>query len=150
MCLGSANPRPSTALDPARFGEWLEELIRVTCREEPAVVAHSLIGNLGARFAAAQGERLRRLVIYAAPGIGPYRMPIGLRAVAIRFAIRPRTAANMERFERFAFHDNDGTRDRHGSWFEAFSDYTALARCRPAREAHDAAADRDLHEADPG
>ena len=30
----------------------------------------------------------------------------------------------MERFERFAFHDYDGTRDRHGDWFEAFSDYT--------------------------
>ena len=33
-----------------------------------------------------------RLVVYAAPGVGPYRMPLRLRYVAIRFAIRPTAA----------------------------------------------------------
>jgi pimeloyl-ACP methyl ester carboxylesterase len=78
------------------FSDWLSALVRLTCAESPTLVAHSLLGTLAARFAASHGERLRRLVIYAAPGVGPYRMPIGLRAVAIRFALRP-SEANLER-----------------------------------------------------
>jgi pimeloyl-ACP methyl ester carboxylesterase len=71
---------------------------------------------------------LRRLVIYAAPGVGPYRMPLGLRVRAIRFSLRP-TEKNSERFERFAFADLDAARGRDSDWFEAFSRYT-MARAR--------------------
>ena len=62
-------------------------------------------------------------MIYGAPGIGPYRMPAGLRYAAIRFAIRP-TARNAERFDRFALLDLDATRDLDPGWFEAFDAYT--------------------------
>ena len=62
-------------------------------------------------------------MIYAAPGIGPYRMPLGLRVVAIRFMLRP-TARNAERFDRWAFFDFDQVRERDPGWFEAFSAYT--------------------------
>ena len=120
---GLGESEPVEKLDAGSFGEWFDDLLRLTCREEPTVVAHSLVGTLAARFAAAHPDRLRRLVIYAVPGIGPYRMPLGLRAVAIRFAIRP-TEANMERFERFAFQDLDAARDRDGDWLAAFSGYT--------------------------
>jgi pimeloyl-ACP methyl ester carboxylesterase len=122
-CPGLGESEPVDKLDAGRFGEWLEELLRVTCPDQPILVAHSLLGTLAARFAAAHGERLRRLVVYAAPGVGRYRMPLGLRAVAVRFAVRP-TEANMERFERFAFHDLEAARVRHGDWFAAFSEYT--------------------------
>ena len=98
-------------------------LLRLTCEEPPTLVAHSLLGTLAVRFAADHGERLRRLVIYAAPGVGPYRMPIGLRAVAIRFALRP-SEANMVRFERWAFADLDRVRRQDPDWLDAFTAYT--------------------------
>jgi pimeloyl-ACP methyl ester carboxylesterase len=78
--------------------------------------------------AAERSEKLRRLVIYAAPGVGPYRMPWQLRYVAIRFAIRP-TARNAERFDRFALRDLDATRQRDPDWHRAFDAYN-LAQAR--------------------
>ena len=119
--LGESDPLPR--LDDAAFARWFAELLDLTCDEPPLLVAHSLMGTLAARFASASGHVLRRLVIYGAPGIGPYRMPIGLRLVAARFAIRP-TARNAERFDRWAFYDFDGARRRDGEWLEAFSSYT--------------------------
>lgn len=109
---------PADVLGAAAFARWLAELIRLTCDDAPALVAHSLGGSLAVRFAARHGELLRRLVLYAAPGVGPYRMPLGLRVTAVRFALRP-TAANTERFERRALHDLDRARDRDAGWFAA-------------------------------
>jgi pimeloyl-ACP methyl ester carboxylesterase len=63
------------------------------------------------------------LVLYAAPGVGPYRMPFRLRYVAVRFAVRP-TAENAERFDRFALLDLDSTRRLDPDWFDAFAEYT--------------------------
>jgi 2-hydroxymuconate-semialdehyde hydrolase len=94
------------------------------------VVAHSLPGTLAAGFASRHGSDLRRVVIYGAPGIGPYRMPLRLRYVAIRFAVRP-TAQNNERFERFALLDRDATRGRDPEWFDAFSEYARTLATRP-------------------
>jgi 2-hydroxymuconate-semialdehyde hydrolase len=62
-------------------------------------------------------------MIYAAPGIGPYRMPVGLRAVAIRFALHP-SEGNAERFDRWAFFDLDRARRQDPGWVEAFNAYT--------------------------
>jgi pimeloyl-ACP methyl ester carboxylesterase len=125
---GLGGSDPAERLDGPAFSAWLAELIGMTCREPPDVVAHSLVGSLAARFAVARGHLLRRLAIYAAPGIGPYRMPLGLRIVAIRFTVRP-TERNSERFERWAFVDRDAVRARDPGWFDAFSAYT-LARAR--------------------
>jgi 2-hydroxymuconate-semialdehyde hydrolase len=119
---GLGESDPVARLDDRSFGAWLAALLRTTCDEPPTLVAHSLSGTLAARFAARRGELLRRVVVYGAPGIGPYRMPLGLRVVAIRFAVRP-TAANAERFERWAFVDLDRTRRRDPEWFDAFSAY---------------------------
>lgn len=110
-------------LDSATFNSWLQALLQLTCDELPIVIAHSLIGTLAARFAASHGELLQRLVLYGAPGIGPYRMPVGLRVMAIRFAVRP-TEANMVRFERWAFADLDRIRRRDADWMDAFTAYT--------------------------
>jgi pimeloyl-ACP methyl ester carboxylesterase len=120
---GLGESEPFAGLDTAALADWFAELVRSTCREEPTLVAHSLLGNLAARLAVRHPELLRRLVIYGAPGIGPYRMPLRLRVVAIRFALRP-TEKNEERFERFAFHDLDGARRRDPQWFEAWSAYS--------------------------
>ena len=119
---GLGESAPVAELDDARFARWLRELIGLTCDEPPALVAHSLFGTLAARFAVAHSDALARLLVYAAPGVGPYRMPLGLRVVAVRFALRP-TARNGERFERFALLDRERTRRRAPAWFDAFSAY---------------------------
>jgi pimeloyl-ACP methyl ester carboxylesterase len=106
-------------LDPPTFDRWLGELLDESSGR-PVVVAHSLVGNYAARFAIRHAERLDALVVYAAPGIGPYRIPFGLRAVAIRYAVRP-TVRSAERFESYALLDREATRDRDVEWFDAFS-----------------------------
>jgi pimeloyl-ACP methyl ester carboxylesterase len=106
--LGESDPVEAT------FDEWFRELIELTCDEEPAVVAHSLCGTLAARCGIG-----RPLIIYGAPGIGRYRMPLALRAGAIRFGLRP-TRHNLERIERLAFHDRDAL---DPDWLDAFGAY---------------------------
>jgi pimeloyl-ACP methyl ester carboxylesterase len=125
---GLGESDPVDRLDPATFADWFTALFRLTCDDRPAVVAHSLGGSLAARFATQHGELLERLVIYAAPGVGCYRMPLGLRVTAIRFALRP-TERNAERFDRWAFFDFDGVRERDAEWFAAFG-ADSLARAR--------------------
>jgi pimeloyl-ACP methyl ester carboxylesterase len=120
---GLGESDPHARLDSSALADWFAELVRSTCREQPTLIAHSLLGNLAARIAARHGDLLRRLVIYGAPAIGPFRMPLGLRVVAIRFALRP-SERNEERFERRAFHDLDLARRRDPEWFEAWSAYT--------------------------
>ena len=127
---GLGESEPLDRLDDESFARWLRELIRLTCEAEPTLVAHSLVGTLAARFAA-HGDSLSRLVVYAAPGIGRYRMPLGLRIAATRFALRP-NKQNGERFERFALLDRERTRRRDPAWFDSFSAYT-LSRARGPR-----------------
>jgi 2-hydroxymuconate-semialdehyde hydrolase len=119
--LGESAPAPG--LDDDTFGRWLQGVITRTGLEQPTLVAHSLIGSLAARFAATGTDLIGRLVIYAAPAVGPYRMPLRLRYVAVRFAINP-SARNAERFDRFALLDLDDTRQRDCGWFDAFVAYT--------------------------
>ena len=54
------------------------------------------VGTFAARFAAQHGHLLSGLCIYGAPGIGRYRMPLGLLVTAIRFDLRP-SERNNER-----------------------------------------------------
>jgi pimeloyl-ACP methyl ester carboxylesterase len=120
---GLGESEPVGRLDGDAFDNWFAALLRLTCDEKPTLVAHSLLGSMDARFAAQHSDLLRGLVIYAAPGIGPYRMPLGLRVVAIRFALRP-SESNVERFDRWAFSDFDRARQMDPEWFQAFNDYT--------------------------
>lgn len=119
---GLGESDPMARLDAAAFDVWFTELLRLTCQEKPTLTAHSMGGSLAVRFAAQHGELLRRLVIYAGPSIGPYRVPLGLMVVAIRFGLRP-TEANGERFERFAFYDLDHAREQKPAWLAAFGSY---------------------------
>jgi pimeloyl-ACP methyl ester carboxylesterase len=114
--------------DEPLFAAWLAALLGATCDQRPALVAHSLTGTLVMRFAAAHGDLLERLAIYASPGVGPYRIPLGLRAVAIPFSLRP-TERGMRRFQRFALADSERTRDLDPDWFDAWAAFT-LERAR--------------------
>ena len=120
---GLGESAPASRLDVNVFAKWLQGVVLQTGLEQPTLVAHSLVGSLAARYAAAGTDLIGRLVVYAAPAIGPYRMPVHLRYVAVRFAIRP-TPRNAERFDRFALLDLDATRQRDAGWFDAFVDYT--------------------------
>ncbi len=120
---GLGESEPVSRLDASVFTEWFAELLRQTCAEKPALIAHSLSGHLAARFAADHGDLLRRLVIYAGSGIGPYRLPLRLMVIATLFSIRP-SERNAERFDRFAVLDLDRTRERDPVWWDAFSRYT--------------------------
>lgn len=119
---GLGDSEPIAALDAHAFSSWLRGTMRALDMERPTVVAHSLGGSLAARFAADASEALSGLVVYAAPGVGPYRMPLRLMYSAIRFSLRP-SAANSERFDRFLLFDLDATRALHSSWYEAFDEY---------------------------
>ena len=128
---GLGESAPMESLDADAFGDWLQGVAEQTGLEGATVVAHSLVGSLAARLATRGSPVMHRLVVYAAPAIGPYRMPARLKYVAVRFAIRP-TARNAERFDRFALLDLDATRRRNPRWYDSFDEYT---RSR-AREPH--------------
>jgi 2-hydroxymuconate-semialdehyde hydrolase len=116
------SPPASGRLDTAQFSTWLAELVRLTCAQPPILVAHSLLGTLAARFAARHSPLLRRLVLFAAPGLGPYRLPAGLLAAAIRLDIRP-SERNLRRFAGWPFHNLALARHRDPDWFDAFFAY---------------------------
>jgi 2-hydroxymuconate-semialdehyde hydrolase len=120
---GLGESAPVERLDVDAFSDWLQAIIDLTCEQEPIVVAHSLLGTMAARFAARHGNVLDRLVVYSAPGVGAYHMPLGLRLAATLFALRP-TESNAESFERWAFADYNSARERAGKWLSAFSEYT--------------------------
>ncbi|MFG1623767.1 alpha/beta fold hydrolase [Kribbella sp. NPDC049227] len=120
---GLGESDPVERLDTATFDAWFTDLLRLTCDGAPTLVAHSLLGTLAARYAGRRGELLQRLVLYGAPGVGAYRMPLGLRVMAVRFAVRP-SERNMERFERWAFANLDRVRERDPDWLDAFTAYT--------------------------
>ena len=118
--LGESNPVPR--LDFAAFSEWFGALLRGTCPARPALIAHSLMGSMALRFAAGHPELLSRLVVYAAPGVGPYRIPLQLQVAAILFSLRP-SKRNAERFDRLAFAEYDIFRKAEPEWMAAFSSY---------------------------
>jgi len=119
---GLGESEPAAQLNAAFFVEWFAALLRMTCDEKPKLVAHSLNGSLAASFAAQNGDLLRGLVLYGAPGIGHYRMPLGLLVTAIRFDLRP-SERNNARFADWAFLDAARTRLRDPEWYDAFMAY---------------------------
>jgi 2-hydroxymuconate-semialdehyde hydrolase len=119
---GLGESAPLDHLDPGAFSDWLAALIRQTCDERPTLIAHSLPGSLAARFAVHHADLLRELVLYGAPGVGPYRIPLGLMVTAIRFNMRP-SERNNARFADWAFLDPDRTRRRNAEWYDVFMAY---------------------------
>jgi pimeloyl-ACP methyl ester carboxylesterase len=125
---GLGESDPFQAVNHGSFGRWITELVEATCEHKPLLLAHSLLGSLAARECAREASRWAGLVIYAAPGVARYRMPLGLRLTAVRFSLRP-TRKNNERFERWALLDLDATRARVPDWLAAFERYS-LERAR--------------------
>jgi 2-hydroxymuconate-semialdehyde hydrolase len=119
--LGESKPLADMSVDA--FAAWFQELLEATCDDRPTLIAHSLGAALSARYAARIAGSLRRFVIYAAPAIGPYRIPLGLLFRVAMFDLRP-SAKSAERLDRFGFFDLDAARRRgHREWIEAWSTY---------------------------
>jgi 2-hydroxymuconate-semialdehyde hydrolase len=104
------------------FSDWFSALARLTCDEKPALIAHSLLGSMAARFGAQHGDLLRSLILYGAPGVGHYRLPLGLLVTAIRFDLHP-SERNSARFADWAFLDSGRTRRQDPEWYDAFMAY---------------------------
>jgi pimeloyl-ACP methyl ester carboxylesterase len=119
---GLGESAPMEVLDVDSFGRWLDDVLAATDLQRPTMVVHSVAGSLAARSAARAGGALGGLILCGVPGVGPYRMPLGLLSRAIRFSIRP-TARNAERFDRFLLLDLDSTRARDEAWYAAFDEY---------------------------
>ena len=119
--LGESEPMADVTADV--FAEWFRALLDATCEDRPMLIAHSLLGALASRYAARDDSSIRGLVIYAAPGAGPYRIPLRLMILATRFGLRP-SEKNAERFDRFAFFDFDAAKRQNEDWLEAWSVYT--------------------------
>ncbi|HEU0023753.1 MAG TPA: alpha/beta hydrolase [Thermoleophilaceae bacterium] len=117
---GLGESEPVDRLDHEVFAGWFTALLRETCREKPTLIAHSLLGSLAGRFATRHGDVLHRLVIYGSPGIGPYRLPLGLIVALIRSDLRP-TERNLERFMSWPFLDPERLVGEDPEWFEAFA-----------------------------
>jgi 2-hydroxymuconate-semialdehyde hydrolase len=120
---GLGESEPVADLTTEVFADWFRALLDATCEDRPMLIAHSLPGALAARFATQDAGSIRELVVYAAPGIGPYRIPLRLMILAARFDLRP-SEKNAERFDRFAFYDFDAAKRRDAEWLEAWSLYT--------------------------
>ena len=120
---GLGESEPVADLTTEVFSDWFRALLDATCEDRPLLIAHSLLGALATRFATQDAASIRALVIYAAPGIGPYRIPLRLMILATRFGLRP-SEKNAERFDRFAFFDFDAAKRQNEDWLEAWSVYT--------------------------
>lgn len=119
--LGESEPF-ADLVNQEQFDRWFAALLSTLCGEAPLVVAHSLLGTFAASFATRYGTRLKALTIYGAPGVGPYRMPLGLMFAAIMFALRP-SLKSQARFLPWVFIDPDATHAQHPQWFDAFNAY---------------------------
>lgn len=119
---GVGESEPAETMDAETFARWFTELLRVTCDEKPTLIAHSLLGSLAARFATQHGDLLAGLMLYGTPGVGAYRMPLGLMVTAIRFDLRP-SERNNARFAAWALLDPARTRREDPDWYDAFMAY---------------------------
>ena len=75
--------------DAARVLAWLAALVERTCPAPPAMVGASLGASIAARFAIAHPDRLSRLVLVAAGGLGRFRPAPGVVLALVRFVARP-------------------------------------------------------------
>lgn len=109
-------------LDAEHVLTWLGELIDRTCAVPPVLVGHILGGAIAARFAAAHGDRIRRLVLVDSLGLGPFRPAPRFALALLRFTLRPTERAHEGLWRRCAS-DLDRLRDEMGEKWEPFKTY---------------------------
>ena len=129
-----ASGTPPEPLDTGRMLTWLGELLDRTCPAPPVLVGRGLGGALAARFAAAHGDRLDRLVLVGSFGLAAFDPAPAFGLAMRRFAVEP-TEATRDGLFRQCFVDLDGLAGQLGERWTALGAY-ALDRARtPAMEA---------------
>lgn len=123
-----ASELPDGTLDGDRVLGWLGELIERTCDQPPVLVGHLLGGSIAARFAAAQPDRVSRLVLVDTLGLAWYRPAPGFALAMIGFVARP-TPRSRDRLFRRCMADLDGLREEMDGRMELLEAY-ALERAR--------------------
>ena len=123
-----ASEAPDGPPAAARVLAWLGELIDRTCAAPPVLVGVSLGASIAARFAIAHPDRLSRLVLVDAGGLGRFRPAPGLVVAMIGFIARP-TQRTQQRFLRQVTVDPARVRAGMGERWEASQAYN-LDRAR--------------------
>ena len=127
----------SAAADPARAIAWLDDLIAATCAAPPVLVGYALGGAIAARFAAAHGDRLHRLVLVDALGLTDFTPAPEFGRALHGFLAEP-GADTHDALWRQCASDLDGLRRDLGDRWEPFRAYNvARARTPGAIEALD-------------
>lgn len=116
------------ALDADSVLAWLDELIAETCGTPPTVVGHLLGGAIAARFASDRPDRLERLVLVDALGLGRFRPSPRFAFGLLRFLVRPTDRA-YHKFLDQCMVDRDGLIEAMGDDWEPFLAYN-LERSR--------------------
>jgi pimeloyl-ACP methyl ester carboxylesterase len=115
-------------LDVPRVLAWLGELLQRTCASPPTLVGHLLGGAIAARFAAEQVDRLRRLVLVDAFGLGEFRPAPEFAHALTRFLAQPTDGTHEGLWRHCAF-DLDALRREMGDLWPPFEAYN-LDRAR--------------------
>ena len=129
-----ASEVPDGPLDADRVLEWLDELIERTCQSPPMLVGHVLGGAIAARFAVDRSDRLSRLVLVDALGLGRFRPAPSFVVTMLGFQARP-TERSYNRFMRQCSVDLDGLREQMGERWEPFVSYNLELARAPSTKA---------------
>ena len=121
-------------LDGERVLAWLGELIESTCPSPPALVGYALGGAIAARFAAAHGDRLSRLVLVDALGLTALEPAPEFGLALHGFLAQPTEHTHDELWRHCAL-DLDGLRERMDGGWEPFRAYNVDRARTPSVQA---------------
>ncbi|HMJ14123.1 MAG TPA: alpha/beta hydrolase [Polyangiaceae bacterium] len=112
----------SGALNADRVLGWLDELLKETCTDRPALVGQLLGGAIAARFAVEHGDRLRSLTLIDTFGLSEFRPAPEFADALTRFMTEPdpRTHDNLW---RYCARDLKRLRDAMGEYWSPFEQY---------------------------
>lgn len=120
-------------LEADRVLAWLGELIDSTCSSPPALVGQILGGAIAARFAAARGERIHRLVLSDSLGLAPFN-PAPQFGQALNAYLAQPTADTHDALWTHCAHDLAGLCERMGDRWEPFAAYNLECARNPSTQ----------------
>lgn len=121
-------------LDTERALAWLGELLDQTCPTRPTLVGHVLGGALAARFAVDHSERLGRLVLVDALGLGRFRPALKFALTMVGFLARP-SERTYDRFMRQCSYDLGDLREGMGDRWPSYVAYSLALTRAPSSKA---------------
>jgi pimeloyl-ACP methyl ester carboxylesterase len=124
----AAGDRP---LDAGRVLAWLGALIDATCDSPPALVGQLVGGAIAARFAAAHGDRISRLVLIDGFGLRPFEPEPAFGRAVEAFLAGPSEATHDELW-RYCAHNLDALRQGMGASWDALRAYNVDRASAPA------------------